>query len=81
MLRFMKKEKKGIRLMAALALALGIGAGMGASGCVVRERVVARSTASSCRGGVFVEGHYGPRGRWHPAHWRCPGVVERVEID
>jgi hypothetical protein len=49
------------------------------SACVVREeRVVARP--GPCRGGVWVEGHYGPRGRWHPAHWRCPGVVERVEV-
>ncbi len=29
-----------------------------------------------CPGGYWVEGHYGPRGRWHPGHWRCPGVIE-----
>ncbi|HEX3695407.1 MAG TPA: hypothetical protein VH374_08450 [Polyangia bacterium] len=51
------------------------------SGCVVRERVVARPERPPCRGGVLIEGHRGPRGRWHPAHWRCPGVVEEVEID
>jgi hypothetical protein len=46
------------------------------AGCLVRER---RGTA--CRGGVFVEGHYGPRGRWHPGHWRCPGQPVIVEVD
>ena len=47
--------------------------------CVVREQVVARP--GTCRNGVWVEGHRGPHGRWHPAHWRCAGVVERIEID
>jgi hypothetical protein len=51
------------------------------SGCVVRERVVARPGPPGCPGGVWIEGHRGPRGRFHPGHWRCPGVVERVEID
>jgi hypothetical protein len=51
------------------------------SGCVVRERAVARPERAPCRGGVFIEGHRGPHGRWHPAHWRCPGVVEEVEIE
>ncbi len=47
-------------------------------GCVVHEhaRVV---RPSGCPGGVWVEGHYGPHGAWHEAHWRCPGVVEVVE--
>ena len=45
------------------------------SGCVVHEREVVRAPAA-CPGGVWVEGHYGPQGAWHPAHWRCPGVVE-----
>jgi hypothetical protein len=54
--------------------------GSGLSGCVVRERTVA-ARPGACPGGVWIEGHYGPRGRWHPAHWRCPGVVERIEID
>jgi hypothetical protein len=44
------------------------------SACVVREERVARP--GPCRGGVWVEGHRGPYGRWHPGHWRCPGVVE-----
>jgi hypothetical protein len=44
------------------------------SACVVREERVARP--GPCRGGVWIEGHHGPGGRWHPAHWRCPGVVE-----
>ena len=60
--------------LAALAVVVGL------SGCVVRERrVVARPGA--CPGGVWIAGHYGPRGRWHPGHWRCPGVVEKVEIE
>jgi hypothetical protein len=48
------------------------------SACVVRERRVAH--AGPCAGGVWIEGQRGPRGRWHEGHWRCPGVVERVEI-
>ncbi|HEY7374427.1 MAG TPA: hypothetical protein VIF57_19845 [Polyangia bacterium] len=61
-----------------LALALVVG-GTAASGCVVREQRVA--TGPRCRGAVWIDGHHGPRGRWHPGHWRCPGVVERIEID
>jgi hypothetical protein len=53
--------------------------GTSVSACVVRERVVARP--SGCPGGMWVEGHRGPHGRWHQAHWRCPGVVERFEIE
>ena len=45
------------------------------SACVVHERELVRAPPP-CRGGVWVEGHYGPHGGWHPAHWRCPGVVE-----
>jgi hypothetical protein len=48
------------------------------SGCVVYERPVA---PRGCAGGFWVRGHYGPRGAWHPGHWRCPGVVEVVEVD
>jgi len=61
---------------------LAVGGATGA-GCVVRERSYARGPgyARGCPGGVFIEGHYGPHGRWHPGHWRCPGVVERIEID
>jgi hypothetical protein len=46
--------------------------GATASACYVRET----RPGPPCYGGVWVEGHYGPRGRWHPAHWRCPGVRE-----
>ena len=54
----------------------------GLSGCVVRERTVARPYGGGgCRGGYYVEGHRGRRGRWHPGHWRCPGEVDRIEID
>ena len=53
---------------------------LGLASCVVREdRRVARPGA--CPGGVWIEGHYGPRGRWHPPHWRCPGHREVIEID
>jgi hypothetical protein len=64
-------------LLAGVMLVSSAGA---ISGCVVRERTVA-SRPGRCPGGYWVEGHHGPRGRWHPGHWRCPGVVERIEID
>ncbi len=49
------------------------------AGCIVEERPA--RPAPQCRGAVWVEGHYGPRGAWHPGHWRCGGVVEVVEVD
>jgi hypothetical protein len=67
-----------MRLILAGLLFLSVGTGL--SGCVVRERTVA-ARPGTCPGGYWIEGHYGPRGRWHPGHWRCPGVVERIEID
>jgi hypothetical protein len=51
------------------------------SGCVVEERPVMVRPAPPCPGAMWIGGHYGPRGRWHPGHWRCPGVVEVVEVD
>lgn len=33
-----------------------------------------------CPGGVWIEGHYDRMGRWHRAHWRCPGVIEEEVI-
>jgi hypothetical protein len=63
------------RLLMLLALVTGLGS---ATGCVVHDRRVA--SANRCRNGVYIEGHYGPRGHWHPGHWRCPGEVERVDI-
>jgi hypothetical protein len=54
--------------------------GVGTTGCVERE-VVVREPARACAGGVWIEGYRGRRGRWHPGHWRCPGVVEVVEVD
>ena len=50
------------------------------SGCVVEERSYA-APAPRCHGATWVDGHYGPRGAWHRGHWRCPGVVEVVEVD
>jgi hypothetical protein len=51
------------------------------AGCVVEERAVVERPRRPCPAGAWVEGHYGPRGRWHPGHWRCPGVIEVVEVD
>ena len=47
-------------------------------GCIVHEREYA---VGRCRGGIWIAGHRGPRGVWHPGHWRCPGVVEVVEVE
>jgi hypothetical protein len=63
-------------ILAGLLFVSGAGA---LSGCVVRERTVARP--GGCPGGFYVEGHRGPHGHWHGGHWRCPGQVERIEID
>jgi len=64
-------------MLAGLLFVSGAGA---LSGCVVRERTVA-ARPGRCPGGYWVEGHRGPHGRWHEGHWRCPGVVERIEIE
>jgi hypothetical protein len=71
------------RLLGLLVVAALTAGGVMGTGCVVRERAYARGPGygHACRGGVFVEGHYGPHGRWHSGHWRCPGVVERIEIE
>jgi hypothetical protein len=61
------------KVLLPLALAL-----VALSGCVVEARP---APPGRCPGGVWVAGHYGPHGRWHPGHWRCPGVVEVVEVD
>jgi hypothetical protein len=65
----MKRSMLGVAALVTIAL----------PGCVVHEREVVRAPPH-CSGGVWVEGHYGPQGRWHPAHWRCPGVVEEVVV-
>jgi len=52
---------------------------VGSTACA--ERVVVVEHPRGCPGGVWIEGHRGPRGRWHPGHWRCPGVVEVVEVE
>jgi hypothetical protein len=51
------------------------------SGCIVEERPVVVRRPPPCPGAMFIGGHYGPRGYWHPGHWRCPGVVEVVEVE
>jgi hypothetical protein len=62
------------RLLIALLLASPL-----LTSCVVREERVARPGA--CPGGVWIEPHDGPRGRWHPGHWRCPGRREVIEVE
>jgi len=62
-----------VRVLLVLSLCL---ASLTTAGCVVREERVVRPGPRPCPAGVWIEGHRGPRGRWHPAHWRCPGVIE-----
>jgi len=54
-----------------LAAVLVVTGAAGVSGCVVRERTVARP--GPCRGGAWVEGHRGYHGEWVGGHWHCPG--------
>jgi len=61
-----------VKLLLAVLVALGLSQ----LSCYVRE-----TRPGGCPGGVWVEGHYGPRGRWHPAHWRCPGHPAVIEIE
>jgi len=63
-----------VRFLLALSLLVGFASAI--SGCVVREERPVRPGPRPCPGGVWIEGHRGPRGRWHPAHWRCPGIIE-----
>ena len=48
------------------ALLLVLLAGASVAGCYTEYDV-----RPACRRAVFIPGHYGPFGRWHPAHWRC----------
>jgi hypothetical protein len=66
-----------LRRLGLMGLLL-LGVGTAGSACVVRERTVARPEPAGCRGGVWVEGRYDRWGRWHHAHWRCPGAA--IEI-
>lgn len=66
--------------MSILRVLLSVGVVGIVAGCVVEERTVARPVRP-CAGGVWIGGHYGPRGHWHEGHWRCPEVVEVVEVD
>jgi hypothetical protein len=66
----------GARIGLPCVLAL---ASLSTSGCVVEERAYARP-ARPCRDGFWVEGHHDRWGNWHRGHWRCPGVVEVVEV-
>ncbi len=58
-----------------LAAVLAFTGAASVSGCVVRERVVARP--AGCPGGYWIEGHHGYHGEWYPGHWRCPGRAWR----
>lgn len=60
--------------------ALGILSIGAIAGCSSERTVIVRN-GPPCVGGVWIEGHYGPRGYWRPGHWRCPGVVEVVQSD
>ena len=60
---------------ARVVLALGFVA-LVATSCVVRE-----TRRAPCSGGVWMDGHRGPRGRWHPGHWRCPGQPVIIEVE
>ena len=64
--RTLRHRLAGILPILGLAIALGTLA----EGCYVGP------APGHCPGGYWIEGHYGPRGRWHPGHWRCPGVIE-----
>jgi hypothetical protein len=65
----------------ALIAVLGVWGSL-LSSCVVRERPVMVARPAGCPGGVWVEGHrHGGYGRYHQGHWRCPGVVDRIEIN
>ena len=59
-----------------LFVVLAIFAAVLAQGCIVREVRPARP----CANAVWVEGHYGPRGAWHPAHWKCAAAAHEVII-
>ena len=52
---------------------LGLVALLGSTGCVcaVREPPPPPQPAYYCPQWVWIQGHYGPMGRWHPGHWRC----------
>ena len=63
------------RVIAMLGLMLSLGTvtvavGAATSGCYVA------AGPGHCPGGYWIEGHYDRWHRWHPGHWRCPGVVE-----
>ena len=64
----------------ALPLALVLASATAVAGCIVEERPVVHR-GPPCPGAMWIGGHHGPRGYWHPAHWRCPGVVEVVEVE
>jgi hypothetical protein len=63
------------RSVAAIGFAFIVG------GCVEEHRTVERRPPPPCAGGVWIPGHVGQSGNFHPGHWRCPGVIEVVVVD
>jgi hypothetical protein len=55
-----------LSLLAVVATLWGVG-------CAAHESVATRPPP--CPGAAWVEGHYGPSGKWHPAHWVCPAPL------
>jgi hypothetical protein len=69
-----KERTNMIRGLAKLRLLLPLAALL-STGCIVAAR-----PRVPCPGAVWIEGHYDRFQHWHPAHWRCPGVVEEEVI-
>jgi hypothetical protein len=61
---------RAVRWLLRVSLAL-------VSTCQVRETVAVAPFPPDCDW-VFVEGHFGPWGNWHPSHWRCYGYPDQL---
>jgi hypothetical protein len=63
------KEVAMRRMFLGVGIVLGL---LGSTGCVVavQERRPP-PPYGYCANWVWIPGHYGPMGRWHPGHWRC----------
>jgi hypothetical protein len=46
--------------------------------CIAERRPVVERP-HGCRHPVWVEGHRGPHGHWHPGYWRCDDRVIVIE--
>jgi hypothetical protein len=45
--------------------------------CMVQETVAVSPIPPGCDW-IWVDGHPGPWGGWHPAHWRCIGYPDEI---